>query len=257
MVQVYADTGLCRSNIDRSILEIRSISKSFGNNSVIQDLCFRIAEGEIVGIFGQRCSGKSTLISLLSGEASPNSGQILFRGEDIENLPPGAHQENGIVRSSPVTSLLPELTVRDHLLLAGTAQLWPLFPRQGRVPYDEEVEHVLELTGLGRLAGKRVSTLSQAQKYFLTIAIALAGAPAVLLLDNPFLEIKAGPSDLAAVLTRIADRGTTVLFTEEWLYPAIDVCDWLAVLHRGEVVAKGFPSCLADNPSMVSAYLNN
>lgn len=257
MVLAYTDENLYRSDITPPLLDIQLMSKSFGLKPVIQDFCFKIAEGEIAGIFGKPNSGKSAVISLLSGEASPTSGQILFRGEDIQNLSHGTRQENGILRNLPISSLMPELSVRDNLLLLGAANLWPLFPRQGYAQYDAEAARLLELAGLKELACKPVQALSQTQKYFLTIAIALAGSPDLLLLDNPFLEIDNGHSELAALLTRISDSGTSVLFTAEWLYPAIDICDRVAVLHDGEVVAKGLPSCFTDNPAMVSAYLKN
>lgn len=251
---VYADDRFHHSKTVCPLLESRLISKKFGQNPIIHNLSFKISEGEIVGVFGKRYSGKSTLISLISGEATLDSGQILFRGEEINNLPYRMRQENGILRNSPISSLVPELTVRDNLLLLGTAKFWPLFPRQGYAPYVEEGDRILALAGLEALAGSQVETLSSGQKYFLTIAIALASTPALLLLDNPFLDIKTRHSDFSELMSRVSESGTSVLFTAEKLFPAINICDRFAFIHDGKFFPNGVKFCSTHiSPAIASA----
>ncbi len=244
-----------RSQIQRPLLEIRSISKGFHERPVIRNLSLTMDAGEIIGVFGERGSGKTALIQLLSGRIEGCAGRILLRSEDITSSGPAYREQLGIVPSAPTSSLFHDMTVLENVLLKGGVEQRAFYPRQGGAPYADEATDLLEFAGLADIANQRVDTLSCAQRCILTIAITLATNPSLLLIDNPAVGSKSGRTQIATLLMRIADRGISILITSRFFYPIVEICDRIAVLHGGGIVAKSAPPRKVGGTSAISSYL--
>ena len=237
----------------RPLLSINAISKGFGERTVIQNLSFGVGSGEIIGVFGDRGSGKSNIICLLSGEIAPTSGHIWFAGEDVTQMPPEMRVRRGLARSAPLGLLFGDLTAAENVLIHGVQHHLPLFPRQGGKTYVEEAEGLLDLVGLGKCAGHRLDSLSPSKQCQVAMAIGLASKPQLLLVDAASLSGAGATAELTASLARLSDRGMSVLFTSATLSPVMEICDRIVVLHDGEIVAKGVPNRIVAEPAIAAA----
>jgi branched-chain amino acid transport system ATP-binding protein len=224
------------------LLCIRAISKRFGDRAAIHNLSFCVRTGEIIGIFGDRGSGKANIMHLLAGEIAPSSGHISFEGEDITYMPPELRVRRGIARSAEIGSLFADLTAAENVLIQGVQHHLPLFPRQGGKTYAEEARDLLDAVGIADHADIPVGSLSPVRQCLVAMAIGLAGKPRLLLAEATGLSGNAAGADFAAALARLSDRGTAVLFTSANLSPVVDICDRIVVLHGGEIIARGVPN---------------
>jgi branched-chain amino acid transport system ATP-binding protein len=237
-----------------ALLSIRGISKRFGNHIAVHNLSFNVRPGEIIGIFGDRGSGKANIMHLLSGEIVPSSGHIWFEGEDITYMPPEFRVRRGIARSAEIGSLFPDLTAAENVLIQGVQHYLPLFPRQGGKTYAEEARDLLDIFGLGKYADEQVESLSPVRQCLVAMAIGLASKPQLLLADAAGLSGNAAGAELAGALSRLSDRGTAVLFTSANLSPVMDICDRIVVLHGGEIIARGVPNRIVVESALGQSY---
>lgn len=236
------------------LLSIRAISKRFGDHSAIHNLSFCVRPGEIIGIFGDRGSGKANIMHLLSGEIAPSSGHIWFEGEDITHMPPELRVRRGIARSAEIGGLFADLTAAENVLIQGVQHHLPLFPRQGGKTYAEEACDLLDAVGIGKYTDERVGSLSPVRQCLVAMAIGLAGKPQLLGADCAGLSGNAAGAELAAALSRLSDRGTAVLFTSANLSPVMDICDRIVVLHGGEIIARGVPTRIVVERAVRQVY---
>lgn len=237
-----------------ALLSIQALSKRFGAHAAIQNLSFTVGQGEIVGVFGDRGSGKANIVHLLAGEIAPSAGHIWFGGDDITHLPPELRVRRGIARSAEPGSLFADLTAAENVLIQGVQHHLPLFPRQGGKTYAEEARDLLDAVGVGPQADELVGGLSPAQQCLVAMAIGLASKPMLLLADATGLTGHAAGAELAAALTRIAERGTAVLFTSATLTPVMDICDRIVVLHDGAIIARGAGTRITVEPAIRQTY---
>ncbi len=243
MVLAYAYDRVDWAPATYPLLEARSLEKVFGGRKVVNDLSFKISKGEIIGFFGKKDVCKSIVISLISGEILPTSGQIIFQGRDIKCLPFNERQELGIRRVPPVSSLYDDLSVRDNFSLLSEAVCRPLYPRQGNGCHFQDMRHFLNLVTLGSSTDRIVKDLPHTEQVLLTIAIALSSKPSLLLFEDTGLDSRADHSGLNELLAIIADEGASVVLTAEQLYPTINICDRVAVLQGGAIVEDYCPNC--------------
>jgi branched-chain amino acid transport system ATP-binding protein len=236
------------------LLSVQALSKRFGKNAAIQNLSFNVGQGEIVGVFGDRGSGKANIIHLLAGELAPSNGHIWFDGDDITSLPPELRTCRGIARSAEAGSLFADLTAAENVLIQGVQHHLPLFPRQGGKTYAEEARDLLNVVGIGGLADELVGALTPAHQCLVAMAIGLASKPMLLLADASGLSGQAAGVELAAALTQIVERGTAVLFTSANLTPVMDICDRIVVLHDGAIIARGAGTRMAVEPAVRQSY---
>lgn len=242
---------ICESD---ALLSIRAISKRFGEQAAVQNLSFNVRLGEVIGIFGDRGSGKANIMHLLSGEIEPSSGHIWFEGEDITHMPPELRVRRGIARSAEIGSLFADLTAAENVLIQGVQHYLPLFPRQGGKTYAEEARDLLDAVGIGKFADERVGALSPVRQCLVAMAIGLSSKPLLLLADAAGLSGNAAGAELAAALSRLSERGTSVLFTAANLSPLMDICDRIVVLHDGEIIARGVPNRIVVEPVVRHGY---
>jgi len=247
-----------------ALLEVREVSMHFGGLQALSAISLTVAPGEAVGIVGPNGAGKTTLFNCVCGTLRPTRGTVSFEGEPIDHLPPFRRARLGIRRTFQRVEVFPEMTVRDHVLVAerarrGDGRLWKDLLNRGAPRPDEQAhaEAVLDLVGLGALADTPVAALSLGHCRLVELARALAGEPRLLLADEPSsgLDIRE-TSHLADVLRRVGrERAMAVLLVEHDLPMVARTVDRVVVLDFGEQIAAGTLDQVMADPAVRRAYL--
>ena len=240
-------------------IDVRDLSKAFGDFQVVRDLNFKVAEGSIHALIGPNGAGKTTVFNLLTKVHTPDKGQILFRGADITRLKPADVARRGLVRSFQISAIFPGLTVLENVRVAlqRQAKLSTQFWLSDRRLHDLDAR-AMELLASVRLdAIPRVvaGELAYGRKRALEIATTLALDPVVLLLDEPMAGISHESFPEITALIRTAAVGRTVVMVEHNLSVVADLCSKVSVLQRGEIIAEGTYAEVSADPQVRSAYM--
>jgi branched-chain amino acid transport system ATP-binding protein len=236
------------------ILEVKEVSKRFGGLQALTEVSFDLPEGQILGLIGPNGAGKTTLFNVINGVYAPNSGRIIFRGEDVTGAPSYAMARRGLARAHQVVRPLSDLTVRENVMVGAC------FGREGHGlrAASRLAEEALSRVKLLDRADQPAGSLNVAQKKRLEMARALAAKPYLLLLD----EVLAGlnPSEIALMMETvraIRDGGVTILMIEHVMQAIMSISDRLLVLDYGTLIATGAPEEVANNPQVIEAYLGD
>jgi len=241
------------------VLEIAGLSKRFGALTVTDDVSLTLSERECHALIGPNGAGKSTLVNQLFGLLAPDAGTIRFAGRDVTDLPPHARAQAGLGRTFQITSILPEFTALENVALAAQARAGSSF-RFFRRAADERALNDTARECLGRLGladrGATVAAeLSHGEKRLLELAIAIAGAPKALLLDEPMAGMGRGESaTLTQTLLGLKAR-YPMLLIEHDMEAVFALADRVSVLVAGAVVATGTPDQVRVDPKARAAYL--
>ncbi len=214
------------------MIEIADLKKSYAKTEAVKGISFQVGSGEIYGLLGPNGAGKTTTISMISGLLRPDAGTALIGGRDIWLEPKAVKQTIGVVPQE--TAIYEELSARDNLRFWGS-----LFGLSGKA-LREAVMRVLARVGLSDRARDSVNKYSGGMKRRLNLAMGLIHQPQVLFLDEPTVGID--PQARLAILDLIrqeAAAGTTVLYTTHYLDEAQQLCERLAILDQGQVLAEG------------------
>ena len=242
-----------------SLLDVRSVSKSFGGVRAVERVDFRVQEGELACIIGPNGAGKTTLFNLITGSYRPDAGQIAFGGRDITGLPPYRTARLGLVRSFQKTRVFAEMTVAENI------QTMVLFRKDRALNFfstalrleRQETDEVLEMIGLVEKAGALAGTLSAGDRKRLELGIALAAKPKLLLLDEPTCGMS--PTETASTIELIQrlsrEQALTLLFTEHKMDVVFSVAERVSVLHLGRLIAEGKPAEIRANAEVQRVYL--
>ncbi|WP_135255691.1 ABC transporter ATP-binding protein [Thermus caldilimi] len=234
------------------VLEVIRVSKRFLGLQALKEVSLHLEEGEILAVIGPNGAGKSTLLNLLSGLLRPDSGRILFQGQDITHLPPEARTHLGLGRAFQIVQPLPELTVRENLLVGARFGK----PKVRKKEAEAWVEEVLRLTGLKARAEALAGDLTLLEDKRLELARALATRPKVLLLDEVMAGLRPKEAEEAvALVQRIRDAGVSILFIEHLMPVVRALADRVVVLDYGEVIAEGTYEKVAQDQRVREAYL--
>ena len=236
------------------ILQVQQVSKHFGGLQALSDVSFEMPEGQILGLIGPNGAGKTTLFNVINGVYPPSGGKVIFRGEDITELPSYEVARRGLARAHQVVRPLSDLTVRENVMVGAC------FGREAHalVPASRVAGEALTKVGLIDRAAQPAGSLNVAQKKRLEMARALAAHPYLLLLD----EVLAGlnPSEITAMMETIRairDEGVSILMIEHVMQAIMSVSDRIIVLDYGMLIARGLPEEVANNPQVIEAYLGN
>jgi branched-chain amino acid transport system ATP-binding protein len=234
------------------LLELQRVSKSFGALKVVDDLSFRLAPGEALGVLGPNGAGKSTMFSLVTGNLRPDSGRVLFDGRDITSLPPHARCRAGIGRSHQIPHPFAKLTVFENLLVGATFG----GRRETASNADALCVDILRRTGLLPKANALAGSLTLLERKRLELARALATRPRLLLLD----EIAGGLTEhechaLVDTVRSIHADGATIVWIEHIVHALLAVVERLIVLNFGELIAEGAPDRVIAAPEVREIYM--
>ena len=243
------------------VLRLEHLRKSFGGLLVIDDLSLEVAPGELHAIIGPNGAGKTTLINQISGLISPDAGRVVFGGRDITALPVHARAAAGLARSFQVTSILPGFSALENVALAVQARSGSSLRMFGRAAEEEELNApalaALGEVGLGPRADLPAAQLSHGEKRALELAIALAMAPKLLLLDEPMAGTgREETARLVELLRGIKGRFPMVL-VEHDMTAVFALADRISVLIYGRVLASGTPQEVRADPKVAAAYLGD
>ena len=248
-------------------LHIGGIGRSFGGLRAVHDVSFEVRPGELLGLIGPNGAGKTTCLTLISGFTAPGAGRVRLGDADLRGLAPHVIAGLGVVRTFQQTLLCGQLSALDNVLM-GTHRVAPegLLPclLQGKAFSEREhkraafASECLALVGLTDRAATRAADLPYGEQKMLSIAVALASRPGMLLLDEPAAGLNHTEAmRLSDLLKRLRDRGLTLLVVDHNLRMMMQLCDRIVVLHLGEKLAEGTPAEVRANPQVVRAYLGD
>ncbi len=248
------------------ILDIHHLGIEFGGLHAVEDFTLVIGRTEIAGLIGPNGAGKTTVFNLLTNVYTPTRGVILLDGEDIRGLKTWQLTKRGIARTFQNIRLFSNLTVEDNVRIgmhnAGSCTPAEAMLRLPRYWKEEKAAHekameLLSIFGMQDLAGHRAGSLPYGAQRRLEILRALATEPKLLLLDEPAAGMNPSEThDLMENIRGIRDRfQIAIMLIEHDMNLVMGICEGIAVLNYGKIIAKGTPDQIKSNPVVIEAYL--
>jgi branched-chain amino acid transport system ATP-binding protein len=244
-----------------NVLEVRNVSKRFGNLVAVRETSLSVPQGQLCAIIGPNGAGKTTFFNLISGFFRPTTGTILFDGRDVTALPAHQRVTLGMARTFQITEIFPELSVFENVRIstevAGGYRLRAWMADSERGEINRRVSETLKLAGLESKAHRLVGELAHGDQRAAEIAIALALKPHLLLLDEP----TAGMGDqetyeITQLIRRLhRDGKLTIVLIEHDMRVVFHLADRITVLDQGSLLADGTPQEIAANEAVQAAYL--
>jgi len=253
---------------DADVLTVDGLTCRFGGVIAVSTVSFGVSRGELFGLIGPNGAGKTTLFNVITGLTAASAGHVRHRGQDITGLPPHRVAERGIARTFQNVRLFGELAALDNVMIArhvrtrsglvgGVLGLGPA--RQEERATRERARALLALVGLADRPDERARNFSYGDQRRLEIARALALEPELLLLDEPAAGMNTGEKRALSDLIRDvrARLGLTILLIEHHVPLVMDLCDRIAVLNFGQLIALGAPAEVRKAPAVIEAYLGD
>ncbi len=240
-------------------LTIDNVSKNFGGVAALSGVSLDIAPGERRVLLGPNGAGKTTLFHTISGNVAPSAGRIALFGDDITRLRPDRRAQLGLARTFQITNLFPRLTVLDSVLLAldgasGGGMRLMHSPSRDR-DMDAQARRLLDRWGLAEASSRIVHTLSYGEQRQLEIALALAGKPRLLLLDEPTAGLSPAETRRVVAMIHELPRDMTIVMIEHDMDVAFELADRIAVMHLGRLIAEGDQAAIRSNQQVTDIYL--
>ena len=244
------------------ILKLEGLSKAFGAVQVIDDVSFDVPQGARMALIGPNGAGKTTIFNLMSGVYTPDTGRVIFDGEDITGLPSRKRIGRGLARSFQNIRLMPHLSVVENIMLGQHSQVSGpaamITPLMRRSRWRQEAEALLADMNIGTYPGEVVATLPYGIRKKIEVVRALAAKPKLLMLDEPAAGLN--PSETAALrdfLVQISEAGTTILIVEHDMSLVRSLCDRAVVLNFGRLIYDGSTRHVQNDPQVLEAYLGS
>lgn len=247
------------------VLSIDDVGVQFGGLVALSELNFIVGEGEIVSLIGPNGAGKTTAFNVITGFLNPTKGSVTYRGHALGGLKPHEIAALGLIRTFQRTSVFPNDTVYDNVLIG--------LHRQGKVGLLDAIlgfsgaraserrqrdraAELVRFIGLEARVNDLAGSLSYGEQRLVGVALALAAQPSMLLLDEPVSGMNASETHTFVELIRnIRGRGVTILLVEHDMPMVMSVSDRIVVLNYGRIIAAGEPEQIRNDPAVIEAYL--
>jgi ABC-type branched-subunit amino acid transport system ATPase component len=240
------------------VFAAEALQKAFQGFRAVDGVSFAVAAGEIVALIGPNGAGKTTTFNMANGQLAPDGGRVLIDGRDVTGMPPRALWRLGVGRTFQITATFASMTVGENIqvaLLSRDKASGVLAGVAGR--YDEEISGLLSEVGMAAAAGQQCGALSYGDLKRVELAMALANAPRLLLMDEPTAGM--APRERAELMELVArtarERRTAVLFTEHDMTVVFGHAHRILVMSRGKIVAEGSPEEIRANHIVREVYL--
>jgi branched-chain amino acid transport system ATP-binding protein len=241
------------------ILEAQGLEKAFGGVKAVDGVSFTVEAGRLLALIGPNGAGKTTCFNLLNGQLRPDAGRVVMAGRDITGLAPRTVWALGVGRTFQITATFSSMTVRENVqmaLLSHHGKAWNVLGR-ARDAFTAEADALLGLVGIAPQAERACGVLAYGDLKRVELAVALANAPRLLLMDEPTAGMSPGERIALMELTaRIArEQSIAVLFTEHDMDVVFSHADRIIVLDRGHLIADGRAEEVRANPAVQAVYL--
>jgi ABC-type branched-subunit amino acid transport system ATPase component len=250
---------------DGALLRLEALSKSFGGLKAVSDLSFEVKAGTITSLIGGNGAGKTSAFNLITGNLAPDSGEIYFRGQRVDGLPPHKVARAGIARGFQELRLFNRLSARDNIEAAIPGQrgesLWRSLIGGRSLRDDAKANEASSIALLRDLsieahADSLAERLSYGQQKLLSLGRLLAAQGELLLLDEPTSGLSPGMvEDFCARMRHLTDSGKTILLIEHNVEIVMRLSDWIIVMHQGAKIAEGTPQEVRNNVVVMHTYL--
>lgn len=247
------------------ILEVDGLTKRFGGLEAMKNVSFHVKEGEILSIIGPNGAGKSTLFKLISSFLKPTEGSIKFNGESLVQYPPHKVAQMGVVRTFQETTIFREMTVLENVVIGhqvrSTANIFGVFwnsrkARADSANFKASAEKILKHLGLHHIKDEVAKNLPHGHLRALSMAVAMAVSPKILLLDEPFAGLNSDETSKAVEMVRaVRDQGITIMLVEHDMRAVMKISERIIVINFGQKIADGTPKEIKSNPDVIDAYL--
>ncbi len=242
-----------------NLLEVQELRKSFGGVKAVQNVSFTLDAGHMLALIGPNGAGKSTCFNLVNGQLRPDGGTVHIQGTNTTGLPPRRIWRHGVGRTFQIPATFGSMSVLENLqvaLASHARRSFSLWRPQGR-QYRDEAMALLERVGMGEQAQRQCAVLAYGDVKRVELAMALAGSPRLLLMDEPTAGMARDERHALMNLTRqlVDEHRLAVLFTEHSLDVVFSHADHIVVMARGKVIATGSPQEIQANPDVQAVYL--
>ena len=244
-----------------ALLEVRGLGKSFGGNRAVDGIDFDLDRGELLALIGPNGAGKSTTFNMVNGQLRADSGSIRFDGVELIGRKPRDIWHRGVGRTFQIAETFASLTVVENVqmaLLSADAKLYSFFARAASHRRDDALA-LLAQVGMQAQADRPCSVLAYGDVKRVELAIAMANAPKILLMDEPTAGMAPKERNELMALTKrlVVERGMAVLFTEHSMDVVFAHADRIIVLARGRLIAEGKPAEIRDHPKVQEVYFGS
>ena len=243
--------------MSEAVLRTEGLTKEFDGFVAVDGVDLELRQGDLRGLIGPNGAGKTTVFNMVSGILSPTAGTIWFDGEEITDLAPHRITSRGLSLSFQITSIFPGLTVRENVLGAlngGTGMPSPIRRYGADAEKRRRVREILSRVGLETAIDETAGNLSHGDQKVLEIALALAGDPTLLLLDEPTAGLSASETRTVKDLLEELRGEITIILIEHDMDLVMGLVDSLTVLHNGQVFAEGSPAEIQDDERVQEIY---
>ena len=243
------------------LLRVASLRKAFGGVKAVDDVSFELAPGELLALIGPNGAGKSTCFNCINGQLRPDHGRVLLGGTDLVGRPPREIWRLGVGRTFQIAATWASMTVAENVqlaLLSHAGRLRQWWGRAAALMRDEALA-LLEAVGLEAMADQPCGALAYGDVKRVELAVALANAPRLLLMDEPTAGMAPRErNELVGLVKRLVrERGIGVLFTEHSMDVVFEYADRIIVLARGRLIAQGEPAAIRDDAQVREVYFGS